>query len=112
MIFVLPIFVLGGCLVIALWWIFFRAAVRHESAVRAAKKREADFDRLLLTPEEPLHCLECRKTFPGPLEDDGCPHCHIRAFVIPARAHSDPSVAADGTVRKPQIQKIQRKPQL
>jgi hypothetical protein len=89
MIFVLPIFILGGSVIVVLWWFFFRAALRHERTVRAARDREADFDRLLLTPDEPLYCLSCQKSFRGPLEDEGCPGCHIRAFVIPARAMAE-----------------------
>lgn len=94
MIFVLPLFIVSGFVLVALWWFVFRAAIRHDSAIRAAKEREANFDRLLSTPNEPLYCLDCRKVFPGPLEESGCPHCAVRAFVIPARAHSDSSAGA------------------
>lgn len=94
MIFVLPLFIVGGFVLAAVWFLFFRTAVRHESTVKAAKEREANFDRLLRTPNEALYCLDCRKVFRGPLDEDGCPHCNVKAFVIPACAHSDPSIGS------------------
>lgn len=93
MFFILPGILLVGVVAVALWWLFFRAAVRHERTVQEARRREASFERLLSTPSEPLYCISCRELFRGPLEDHGCPNCHIRAFVIPARASEDPAVA-------------------
>ena len=65
-----------------------------------AKEREANFDRLLQTPDEPLYCLGCQKVFCGPMDDHGCPDCHVRAFVIPARSHADPLIAVMRPVKE------------
>jgi hypothetical protein len=90
-------FILPGILVIAfatlaVWWLFFRAVVRHERTVREARRREAEFERLLATPNEPLYCVSCQEVFRGPLDELGCPRCLARAFVIPARTSDDPRV--------------------
>lgn len=68
---------------------FFRAAVRHEQAVAAAQRRDENFEKMLSMPGEPLYCLGCGKASYGPLSDFGCPHCHTRAFVLPARLSED-----------------------
>ncbi|MDX1933124.1 MAG: hypothetical protein SFU56_11005 [Capsulimonadales bacterium] len=84
MFFILPGILFCGFLMIAVWWAFFRAAVRHERTVREARRREAAFERLLATEGLPLYCVACRRVFRGPLEPDGCPECHLRSFVLPA----------------------------
>src|SRR5262249_27507305 len=91
--FVLPGILFIGFIAIILWALFFRATVQHERIVRNARRREADFERLLSTPNEPLYCVACQEAFRGPLDAFGCPRCHIRALVIPARASNDPCVA-------------------
>ena len=94
MLFVIPGFLLLGLFCMAIWAFFFRAVLRQEYTVREARKRYADFARLLATPSEPLFCVACRELFAGPLTAQGCPSCNVGAFVIPARASDDPKVAA------------------
>ncbi len=82
--FILPGILVIGLFTLVVWWQFFRAAIRRERTVRDARRREVDFERLLLTPNEPLYCVACREIFRGPLGELGCPSCHVQAFVIPA----------------------------
>ena len=92
MLFVLPAVLFWGLFALAVWFFFFRATVRHERTVANAKKRSAEFDVLLATPGEPLHCLYCGTSFYGPLGEQGCPHCNTGAFVIPAQTSRDPAI--------------------
>ena len=94
MVFILPGILIVGFLALAVWWLFFRSALRQERTVQAARQREADFERLLATPGETLFCVACQDIFPGPLDTEGCPTCHTQAFVIPARTSDDPRIAA------------------
>ena len=94
MLFILPGILLIGIIALAIWAWFFRAILIQERTVREARQRNADFERWLSTPGEPLYCVSCRETFAGPLPTTGCPKCHVWAFVIPARASEEPAVAA------------------
>jgi hypothetical protein len=91
--FILPGILFIGFVAIVVWWLFFRAVVRHERTVREARQREVEFERLLATPNEPLYCVSCQEVFRGPLDELGCPRCLARAFVIPARTSDEPRVA-------------------
>jgi hypothetical protein len=94
MIFILPGILLVSILALAVWAWFFRAVLVQERAVRDARQREADFERWLSTPGEPLYCVACQELFCGPLPATGCPRCQTRAFVIPVRASDDPAITA------------------
>ena len=93
MVFILPGILLIGLVALAIWALFFRAVLTQERTVRAARQRNADFERWLATPGEPLYCVSCQEVFRGPLSDTGCPQCTTRAFVIPVRTSDDPAVA-------------------
>jgi hypothetical protein len=92
MLFVLPAVLFVGAILIALWLAFFRVTLIHERTVRNARRREVDFERLLAKPNEPLYCVACQELFLGPLDPNGCPKCQVRAFVIPARASTEPAL--------------------
>lgn len=91
--FILPGILIVGFASLVVWWLVFRSVLRHERTVWEARQREAEFERLLATPNEPLYCVSCQQVFRGPLDEFGCPRCQARAFVIPARATNDPRVA-------------------
>ncbi|MBC8135944.1 MAG: hypothetical protein H8F28_08680 [Fibrella sp.] len=93
MVFILPGILLIGIIALSIWGWFFRAVLIQERTVREARQRDADFERWLTTPGEPLYCVSCQEIFPGPLPASGCPNCAVRAFVIPVRASDDPTVA-------------------
>lgn len=97
MIFILPGILLLGMIALSVWALFFRAVLNQDRTVREARQRNADFERWLSTPGERLYCVACREKFVGPLPSTGCPGCHVRAFVIPARASDDPAVAAQAS---------------
>ncbi|MBC7808147.1 MAG: hypothetical protein H7145_18610 [Akkermansiaceae bacterium] len=94
MVFILPGILLVSIIALVIWGWFFRAVLTQERTVRQARQRNADFERLLATPEEPLYCVSCQEVFRGPLPAAGCPRCQVRAFVVPVRASDDPVVAA------------------
>ena len=96
MIFVLPGILLIGFVLLILWALFFRSTVRQaqseEQSLADARQREADFQRWLSTPNEPLYCASCDAAFRGPLSQQGCPRCNTRTLVIPVRASNDPCI--------------------
>ena len=92
MIFIIQGILIIGLVCIAIWALFFRATLLQERTVRAARQRHIDFERLLVTPGEPLYCLGCQELFRGPMDAEGCPHCKIRSFVIPVRTSDDPTI--------------------
>ncbi|MBC8137589.1 MAG: hypothetical protein H8F28_17035, partial [Fibrella sp.] len=94
MLFILPGILLIGAIALAIWALFFRAVLNQERTVREARQRNADFERWLSTPREPLYCVACLEIFAGPLPGTGCPKCHVRALVIPARTSDNPTVVA------------------
>ena len=46
-------------------------------------RRQAQRDARLKRKGEPLRCLGCEKTFPGPLGPDGCPRCRLTSWSCP-----------------------------
>ena len=101
MLFVLPAVLFWGLFALAIWFFVFRTAVKKERVVADAKKRDARFEQLLCTPNEPLHCLCCQVSFWGPLPERGCPKCNTGAFVIPVQTSDDPAVRASTLVPPP-----------
>lgn len=93
MLFVLPGILLIGFVLLILWALFFRKTVENEQSQEDARRREAEIEGWLSTPNEPLYCASCEQAFRGPLSADGCPHCHSRTLVIPVRLSNDPRIA-------------------
>lgn len=93
MAFILPGILIIGLVCIAIWAVFFRATLHQERIIREARQRNINFERLLVTPGEPLYCLACQEAFRGPMETEGCPHCKVQSFVIPVRTSNDPSIS-------------------
>jgi len=60
-----------------------RAVTAREEADAAARQAQAEREARLHRRGERLHCLSCGKSFRGPLPEDGCPRCHLAAFVVP-----------------------------
>ena len=56
-----------------------RQAEREAEESRRQAQREARLKR----KGEPLRCLGCDETFPGPLGPDGCPRCRLTSLVVP-----------------------------
>ena len=56
-----------------------RQAEREAEDARRQAEREARLARV----GEPLRCLGCDETFPGPLGPDGCPRCRLTSLVVP-----------------------------
>jgi hypothetical protein len=54
----------------------------------AIRRMEEAADRLTVTGE-PLVCLNCNVRFAGPIEDTGCPRCHLSSFVVSERKAQD-----------------------
>ena len=54
-------------------------------AQREAEKigRQAEREARLARAGEPLRCLGCDETFPGPIGPDGCPRCRLASLVVP-----------------------------
>ena len=97
MLFVLPGILLIGFVLLLVWALFFRTTIQKEQnqarLCEDARRREAEIEGWLSAPNEPLYCAACEQAFRGPLSADGCPRCHSRALVIPARVSDDPHIA-------------------
>jgi hypothetical protein len=78
-----------GVLCAVAWIASLRKSVRGDEAAarearrRAAEARErAEREARLYRDGEPLRCMGCDATFPGPLTDTGCPRCGMSALVV------------------------------
>jgi Zn finger protein HypA/HybF involved in hydrogenase expression len=76
-------------LVLTIFWI--AGLAQSAAADRRAAMEQAEEQRKLSNRAEklnrsgePLRCLNCNTEFNGPLDDSGCPHCHLSTLVIPA----------------------------
>ncbi len=77
-------------LLLALWAWSLGSSLRRDRGEAAAREHQAQERRAwearearLRVPGVPLRCLGCGGTFTGPLPDEGCPHCHLSALVVP-----------------------------
>jgi hypothetical protein len=78
----------------AIWLAMYLATRRGETARLTKEERDADVERRLRTPGEPLYCMACQVGFYGPLTEEGCPTCHCAGFVSPIHANEAATVAA------------------
>lgn len=87
---------LGLAILIALVWLaLFLRTKKQVDAQHRIEQQDAETERLLRTAGERLYCVACQKDFEGPLPDEGCPHCHTAAFVVPGRLRPQERNGAD-----------------
>ena len=79
-----------GLLLAGLWFWSVRGSVARDQAEAQRRQKQEDEQRAQAEREarlgrkgERLRCLSCDTAFRGPLPEDGCPRCHLAAFVVP-----------------------------
>ncbi len=76
------LFALG--LLLAGFWVWsVRQSVTRDRAMAEKAREQAELEARLQRKGERLRCLNCEKTFRGPLLETGCPRCHLSSFVVP-----------------------------
>jgi hypothetical protein len=86
---------------LALWLAVYRFARAQEQRRLAAEARDAEREQLLGEAGAALRCVGCGQSLAGPMPDEGCPHCHTAALVVP-ESHL-PAPIGEKTTRKIEV---------
>lgn len=72
-----------GLIFAGLWIWSLRSSLSRDQAEAERLSKLAEREARLQRKGERLVCLSCGKLFRGPLPPEGCPNCHLAAFVVP-----------------------------
>jgi hypothetical protein len=82
-------FLLVAIVIAVIGLLIFKASLKDDISDEQLKLKEQQkleqrkiYDSNRYTDGVPLICLNCNKSFSGPLTDDGCPSCHTSSLVI------------------------------
>ena len=88
-----------GLIFAGLWIWSLRSSLSRDQAEAERLSKLAQREARLQRKGERLVCLSCGKIFRGPLPSEGCPNCHLAAFVVPKseqKAHGNNKNGKEG----------------
>lgn len=78
-----------GLLLALFWGLSLRRSMAQDRAEADKAREQAEREARLTRKGEHLRCLNCEKTFRGPLDPMGCPRCHLSSLVVPEAEYQE-----------------------
>lgn len=78
-----------GVLLLGFWLWSLQRSIAQDRADAEKVRRQSEREAALNRKGERLRCLNCEKTFRGPLPSTGCPNCHLTSFVVPVAEYRE-----------------------